>query len=358
MPRILFVLKDTTANGLTREVLYFAKELPQFGFDVFVASWRGRPKCDNFLTLTNDRVAYCDVESVGVSPALLRLISLIKEVRPEVVYAYVDSLPALQAICRFKPRIRLVKAEGRKIMEWSPERIQLYKTLAPLFDQIVVTSVSMRERFRQAGLDIQKCELLESAVDTDLFRPNTDSANAKRSVGVQSEKAVCLNVARLVSHKRPSQFARTAKLVAQTLTSSERPIFIWLGASTKQPFRRLIDSLGIKFATTSLNPEKWYPAAEVFLMTSRDESCPNSLLEAMSCELPVVTTRSYESIETLVNEDTGFIVDSVREAATAVRRLLLNANLRSSMGRNARRTVIARNSLQYRLARFREAILS
>lgn len=360
MSRILFVLKDTTTNGLTREVEYFARELPKLGCDVFAASWRAKRTSASLLTLSTDRLLYCDADVDGVAAALPRLVSWITRSRPDIVYAYLDSLPALRALAEFKHRIRFVKAEGRKIMEWSRERIQLYKVLAPAFHQVVVTSTSMRDRFYQAGLDARNVVLLESAVDTDLFRPSLGALNPKRLVGISSGQSICLNVARMAEHKRPSLFARIAKLVVTKLHSGERPpMFVWLGApANARRFQRLRETLGVQFSNTSLTPELWYPAAEVFLMTSENESCPNSLLEAMSSGLPVVTTRSYGSIGELVVDGTGFIVDNIADAAAAVSKLLINAKLRSDMGKKARHAVVARHSLSQRVARFRNIFLS
>jgi glycosyltransferase involved in cell wall biosynthesis len=81
-------------------------------------------------------------------------------------------------------------------------------------------------------------------------------------------------------------------------------------------------------------------AAEIYVLPSVDEPFPMSVLEAMSGSTPVVVTRSCGLAPAVARANAGMVVDE--DDATlraALERLLADAALRASLGRNARALV-------------------
>ena len=81
--------------------------------------------------------------------------------------------------------------------------------------------------------------------------------------------------------------------------------------------------------------------SDIFLLTSRREGHPFVLLEAMACECAVVASRCGGVDETVVEGETGFVVEIGNATTTAERlgRLLANPELRSTMAHNGRERV-------------------
>lgn len=81
--------------------------------------------------------------------------------------------------------------------------------------------------------------------------------------------------------------------------------------------------------------------ADVFVLPSYNEGLPMALLEAMSWELPVITTPVGGIPELVINQKNGLIVQPgcVQELSSAMQCLVANDELRQQLGTNARISV-------------------
>ena len=84
-------------------------------------------------------------------------------------------------------------------------------------------------------------------------------------------------------------------------------------------------------------PEQYLQASDIFVFPSRREGCPNALLEAMACELPIVTTRIPKITEDLITPDVHGVVTPSDAAAFAdgIIRLLSDPGAATRLGRAA-----------------------
>jgi glycosyltransferase involved in cell wall biosynthesis len=80
---------------------------------------------------------------------------------------------------------------------------------------------------------------------------------------------------------------------------------------------------------------------DMLALTSDHEATPNVILEAMAASLPVIATPAGDAMELVRDGSRGFIVpfDDVQVLAERLRRLSLDAGLRSDLGRAGREFV-------------------
>jgi glycosyltransferase involved in cell wall biosynthesis len=95
-------------------------------------------------------------------------------------------------------------------------------------------------------------------------------------------------------------------------------------------------------------PERLLAASDVVVCPSRFESFGLVPVEAMACEVPVVSTNVGGPAETIVDGETGFLVPPRQpsQLADRVASLLGDEGLRTRMGRAGRARVEARFSLR------------
>jgi len=100
-------------------------------------------------------------------------------------------------------------------------------------------------------------------------------------------------------------------------------------------------------------------AGTAFVLTSRREGMPFSILEAMACGLPCIVTRVGGNSEVVTHGINGLVVSpgSVDEVADAISYLATHPQERAEMSRMARSRVHEEFNIEDRMAQVREAIL-
>ncbi|TCZ62945.1 glycosyltransferase family 4 protein [Roseicella aquatilis] len=184
--------------------------------------------------------------------------------------------------------------------------------------------------------------------DPALFRPDAEARAALRAeLGARPEDCVVIAVSRLVRHKGfPELLAAMPAtppncvlwVVGERLASDHgadlEPLFAAAGAALGPRLRRL----GYRTDVARL-----LAAADVFALPSHFEGLPMSIVEAMLCGLPVVTTDIRGPREMVLPGETGLLVPpaTVEPLATALRSLAEDPARRARMGEASRARALA-----------------
>jgi len=192
-------------------------------------------------------------------------------------------------------------------------------------------------------------------VDTERFRPSEELRTARRrALAVPDGAPLVGTVSNITPQKGLEHFVVAAARIRQSLPEAR---FVVVGASFdthrgyEQRLRARARELGLSadrltFAGYREDPEKWYPAMDVKLMTSlpRSEGVTTAVLEAMACGVPVVATRVAALAEVVEHGRTGALTApadglAAGEAALA---LIGDEKRREAMGALARSRAVER----------------
>jgi phosphatidyl-myo-inositol dimannoside synthase len=219
----------------------------------------------------------------------------------------------------------------------------------------VVTYVSRytRRRFASAFGADAALEHLPPGVDTDRFAPNEVARAEMRARYRLGERPVVVCVSRLVPRKGQDMLIRALPSIRQRVPGAA--LVIVGGGPYRSNLRRLAHSFGVAqhVVFTDGVPGDELPAhhamADVFAMPCRTRGAGLDVeglgivyLEASATGVPVVAGRSGGAPETVIDGETGAVVDGwdVGAIAASVSDLLADPDRAAHMGAAGRRWVV------------------
>jgi phosphatidyl-myo-inositol dimannoside synthase len=222
-------------------------------------------------------------------------------------------------------------------------------------DTDVVTFIShyTRDRFASAFGPRAALEHLAPGVDTDRFEPNSVARAEMRARYGLGERPVILCLSRLVRRKGQDMLIRALPAVRERIDGAA--LVIVGGGPYRDTLHRLAHQFGVTghVVFTGAVPGDELPAhhamADVFAMPCRTRGAGLDVeglgivyLEASATGVPVVAGRSGGAPETVVDGETGLVVDGwdVGAIAAAVGDVLADPDRAVGMGAAGRRWAV------------------
>jgi glycosyltransferase involved in cell wall biosynthesis len=178
-------------------------------------------------------------------------------------------------------------------------------------------------------------------------------------LGVSGDTVLVGHAGRLVAVKDQAALVEAAARVAQR----GRPVRVVIAG--EGPLRNALDAqiaaLGVSEQVQLLghrgDVERLFAALDVYVLCSRSEGMPNTILEAMASGVAVVSTQVGGADELVVDGTTGLLVPAGRPdaLAEALEGLVDDAQRRSSMGRAGRTRAVEQFSVQAMVAGYEAA---
>ncbi|MGW1882711.1 glycosyltransferase [Streptomyces sp. NPDC001970] len=282
-----------------------------------------------------------------------QLARLVGRLRPRVVHAH-SARAGLAARLAVRGRIPTVFQPHA----WSFEAVGGATALlarrwerygARWTDRVVCVSEAERRTGETAGVDAH-WSVIPNGVDTERFRPAPDvrPRSLPPLVADLPESAplvVC--VGRLCRQK-----GQDLLLVAweQVLRRLPNACLVLVGEGPDEESLHSFASASVRFAGAVQDPAPWYRAADLVVLPSRWEGMALAPLEAMACGRSVVVTDVDGARESLPPGHALFCLAPPRDPyalATAMGDLLLNAPLRSALGRRGHHHVLSAHDVRH-----------
>lgn len=172
----------------------------------------------------------------------------------------------------------------------------------------------------------EKVFLVPHGIDTDFFHPPE----------IKTNNGTCLFV---------GMHLRDYKMMKETITmiSGRDKDIKFVVISDKERFGYFIDlpNVLLKSEITEMELLEFYRTSDLLVLPLIDCTANNSILEALACGLPVITT-DVGAIRDYVDEDCAVLVPpkDTNRLADEIQRLLQNDSLRAAMTLNCRRKAL------------------
>ncbi|HUE88004.1 MAG TPA: glycosyltransferase family 4 protein [Vicinamibacterales bacterium] len=210
--------------------------------------------------------------------------------------------------------------------------------------RIVTTCRIMEERLSRWEIPAAKVVRIPLGVDLALFQPVSaeHKGQLRRQFGVP-EHAVCLGS--FQKDGQGWQAGLSPKLekgpdiflnVVQRL-SRHYPLFVLLTGPARGYVSRGLDALGVPYRHDFVHDLRrlpdYYGCLDVYVVTSREEGGPQSVLEAMATGVPLVSTRMGMAADVIQHGYNGLLAESedVETLAELVSRLVETPGLRTEL---------------------------
>lgn len=347
MKKILYFINEDESFITHRFDL--AKTAQENKLDVFVAcrlsTHKNKIEEAHFRLTELKRYRRGTINPLSVLASIFEIVQIIKKIRPDIVHAVTLKMVLLCGIARFiAPFNRAIYAIAGFgfLFESQHLKAKLLRPVIHLFlslflskkntTTIVQNCDDFNDLKNACNIDEKKIILIEGAgVNTSLFTP---SENKK-----SKQPFVVSVVARMLYDKGIREAVEAARL----LTTKKLPIHIQLigdpdPENPKSILKEQLKSWHQEGIITWLGKQKnvaeVYQQSHVALLPSYREGTPKSLLEAMACGLPIITTDATGCRDLIKSPANGILVPTkdAHAIAQAITLLYNDDTLRDNMG--------------------------
>jgi glycosyltransferase involved in cell wall biosynthesis len=342
--RVLHVVANRWWTGTADPALGLATALREVGHVVRFACIPGDVLEERVRAAGFEPVAGLSLDRRAYPIRLLRDVYRLRQVLSregvEIIHAHQSHDHWLAALAaRGTPAALVRTVHHRRAVHRGPPARWLWRHTGA----VIAVSEGIGAELSRAGVPRDRLRVIGGAVDVGQFRPEADGRAVRAELGL-GVSAVIGCVARLVPGRGHEILLRAASLLRPRI-SSLRLVLVGRGEGRSEieaAVRRLGLEPVVVFAGYRGND---LPAvltaldAVVLLGAGSEESC-RAVLEAMAAGRPVVAARVGAVPETVVDGETGWLVDSDPAAvAEGLRRLLEDPDRARAMGAAGRRRV-------------------
>lgn len=321
--KAIFFLPSTT-GGAERMTINIAKMLPKDEYKVtFVIVHPTLGTIVDFIPQGYE-VKHIPIRNIYCLTTI-RMVSMLRKEHADIAFCSVDYLNVrlilAAKITHTKVVIRMNNtiAKNVKSLQW------LIKKTYPLADRLIAQQEEMKQEVLDVtGVNSEKVFTLQNPIDKDLI---DSKSNAESPYDTNSNTIKYVWVARFVPAKGQDLLVRAFEILLQKQPDSE--LFLVGKYDWSKQFDYQVKeyvhghglSSKIHFVGFDNNPYRWVKYADCYVMPSRLEGLPNSLIDAMYLGRPVVAARCIPVIDRIVeNGYNGYVVSSenITELADAM----------------------------------------
>ncbi len=295
------------------------------------------------------RSAGIELHSLGLSrksdlAVALRLRSLLKRLRPDILHTYLIHGNVLGRIVGRLVGVPTIIGSELTIGQAGPVGRLATKLTNPLTDAVEVNSeTGGRAIAADLGVPSEKIEVILPGLDLQAFGGSDRRSAIRSEIGVLASDQLVLYVGRLQPVKGVEYGIRA---FAKALSMNSNLHLALAGEGEQRAeLVNLVTELNIQEKVSFLGARRDLPdvlsAADSVLMPSLTEGFPRVAIEAMAAAKPVIATRVGGVPEAVVHNETGILVESrdVDAMTNAIIETSRDTERQAAFGRKARARV-------------------
>jgi len=342
--RVLYIIENLSRGGAERVVVDLAQNIDRRRFEPYVCCLR------------EEGVLAAELKSAGVPVFALhkrraidllmlrRLRRKIREIGADIVHTHLFTANTWGRIAaRLAGVPRIIASEHSADAGRDRVRLLVDRVLAKYSDAIIAKADAVAEFCRRRiGVNGEKVHVVPNGVDLSKFG-TASRFDVRAEMNVSEDAILVAAVGRLAPEKDYSNLINAAAAASSEVEN----LALWIIGSG--PLERRLkdeaDERGLDGIVDFLGGRDDVPrllaAPDIFVLSSKREGMPLSLLEAMASGMAVVATDAGGCGEVVENGYNGLLVppESAEALSKAIVELARDPHARARLGRNALQTV-------------------
>ncbi|TEB09726.1 glycosyltransferase family 4 protein [Pelotomaculum propionicicum] len=376
--KVLLIVTLSELGGAQKVVYHIAAGLPPEQFEVTVACAPGG-ELVNWLRNLPRGVQVMEISGLkrNISlwddlKAFKKLYALIKKGAFDIVHCHSSKAGVLGRLAAYfagVPKIYFT-AHGWGINEYQSRPVRFFYTWAERLAGVVSTGVvcvSESDLLKGRNLRLAANDKLK-VIYNGMPEPRPKEGVLRGELNIRKEDIVIGSVARLAPQKDPLFLLEVAGRMITSPDNNQdrgRVYFVIIGdgplRSRCEEFVNLKNLQGSVFLMGAReDAAELLRDFDVFVLFSRWEGLPLTIIEAMLAGRPVVASAVGGVSEMVVDQKTGLLINASdgRAAVQALRELAADRERRLSMGEAGRRRAVELFSINEMVNKYRELYLS
>lgn len=333
MKKKVFFFLPNTVGGAERMTINIAKMLDQDDNSIhFVIVGKSLGRIEELIP-HRYRISLLYVKKIW-HLGTVKLIKCLYENRPDIVFSSIMYLNArLVFASKIVGNIKTIIRNDNSLNIISGVTKLLIKIAYPMADVIISQQDAMTEELcSMHGVSANRVKTLYNPLDTELVEEKLKNARSPYS------GTGCVNYVNVATiDKRKGQDV-LLKAFHRYHNENRYSHLYFVGMIGDNSYYKQLESYiqangldeFVHFIGYTNNPYKWMKFADCFVLSSRIEGLPNTLIEANYLKVPCVSTSCIPAIKMILEEESnGYIVpvDDYEAMAVAMKRALSLSNI-------------------------------
>ena len=289
--------------------------------------------------LARKRIKVHRVLSSSFFSKQLAVYQLLSRRRPNLVHTHLGGLSYafLSAKILGIPVIHTIHSplEGKNSL-----RIRYFHWLAFRLGATPVAVSSEVGKIAKKTFGLKNLIVINNGIDINYFTPPLNKIEEREKNNLPIHKKILINIGNL----KPVKNQRLIFKALSLLDHNDLFLLIVGNGELKNSLKEFGKKLGIdnfRIITNCNDAKRYLFASDIFILSSKSEGLPLSLLEAMAAKIPVISTKVGGMKKILIDHKNALTIrnDDAKALSSAISKLSANKVLRKKIARCARKLV-------------------
>ena len=306
--KLAIIIPSLNGGGAERVILNIINNIDKLKFDVRLILMK---KEGVYLEMLPDNLEVIDLQCIHARYSFLKLIKSINDYKPDTILSTLDYVNILLLLIRpfLKGRPKIIIREAntpsKSLERFSNNKKKLlsflYKRIYSTSDLIVAQCKEMKQDIIDTyNIKEEKIKYIYNPIDTEkIFK------KYKKNNPYNKNEINLVAVGRLSYQKGFDNLIEAFQIVTQRVNNIK--LFIVGDGELKEKLIELTIELGINekvvFCGFKENPYPYLYYADIYILSSRWEGFPNSLLEALACKTKVISTNCKSGPKEIIGDN-------------------------------------------------------